>query len=414
MTPTGWRRIGELQVGDLVCVRRRLKPIHTKGNKPIEFNLEYRTNVNILTIPTHMTPELALWLGMIVADGHTRITQGRVALYEKNEKIGKIFDELSEKLFGVRPKIKVDKRNKVVAHELTSRELARYVQKLIGKRAADKHVPNQILQGSKEEKIAFLRGLTLDGYYIPKRGLVVFGGMSERLVYETAELLRTFGLPRIYQGKKKVKDKFYYYVLISNELQEIIEPLEEKKKGPVHYAKMLVLIDPKEVNRLKLPYNHPYYSNLRSLKQRKAIYCWDKTAKELGLKIIGDVEKVVSREHLGSIPMFDVEVEESHDYIVNGIVSHNTVNLPHNATPHDVELIYFKAFELGCKGITVYRDRSREEQVLNIEPLEEEEEFIISEGEAAELEEKCPMCGDRLIHQEGCIVCQSCGYGRCE
>lgn len=71
-------------------------------------------------------------------------------------------------------------------------------------------------------------------------------------------------------------------------------------------------------------------------------------------------------------PLLRVKMQATWQECIDASIS-STVNLKHDATPSDVFNVYLKAWELGCKGVTVYRDGCARTGILTTDNKNPEE-----------------------------------------
>lgn len=117
---------------------------------------------------------------------------------------------------------------------------------------------------------------------------------------------------------------------------------------------------------------------LKELLEKRGLYTDElmrKIAKEGSVAYIGEIPEEIRRVFVCAhdiSPEYHIKMQAAFQEHTDNAVS-KTVNFQNSAAPEDVKKVYELAFRLGCKGVTIYRDGSRDMQVLNIGKVKKEE-----------------------------------------
>ncbi|MDQ6614692.1 MAG: hypothetical protein M3083_08090 [Actinomycetota bacterium] len=394
-----WRRLDEIAVGEYVSTQygddlwsvlpARLDllcsaPTDTAG----ESETAART-------PAEMSSEMAFVLGAYAAAG--RVAGGGWAAYI-NCDVPDVLQRLTgaiERVFAVTATIRPPGQGRGVARvEFRSQAAVELIDGLgCGQCAIHKRIPDAVLRSPREMVLAYLEGLFLAAD-VTMCGTAKWAISSESpgLLDDLQAILTNLGIvheraTRYRKADGRPYDEVFAVGEQAHDLLTMV-PFPDPHKAAFaqalhglggqtsrNCADVVPGISPYELYRLVPRNQRSDFSYLsdpramcvsrRSLQQVAALTGvrlpqWLRTVLEDNLHF----SPVESVGFAGEREVFDLSVPTTQAFVGNGIVNHNTVNLPEEATIDEVEQLHIEAWQLGLKAVAIYRDNCKVAQPL--------------------------------------------------
>lgn len=421
-----FRTLDELHVGDKVVLYTDQQRFGSAARALPHYQGEMRTNSKTMTFPTHMSEEFAFLLGCITSEG--AITINGVSITNNDPQLLAQLSDSCYRLFGFHGTVIKDKRNQVHYLQINSRALRNWLLVDLGLEAGaeNKIIPTCILGASQPEIAAFLRGLFLDGYMTQDGKLFGITLASEKLIHQLQALLLNMGvLGTVRQTTERawnltvqggeldlLADQISFVEVWKNErlanrnlgrLQryrnysrllptEVTDALHElRQQSPLSiralYSQGLSLMEEQSEQEYQRVRVNLLQGHRMARNDAQRVYQYIKGegqgspylnaffAQDKPTHVYVEVQNI----SIGYAEVFDINVPGSHSFIANGLGNHNTCNFAEGATEADVAQAYQLAWELGCKGLTVYVTGSREQVVLETKATQQKK----AEGEKA-------------------------------
>ena len=214
-----WKKAKDLSPGDYVV---RAEHVLEAG---VEHKISWKYSpvssaLKTVRIPDKVDEDVAELLGIMVAEGWYAAKKDNtmsIAFGRKEVETRQYYAGLIEKLFGYVPKHKQNPKKNVDSLLIHSTEIIRWLRSvgLEGKTAREKTVPWTILQGTPEIRKAFLRGLFTGDGTVEKSGIVSTVSGSKKLTQQVYQLLRSLGFtPTIREHVMKSNGHSYWRIKV--------------------------------------------------------------------------------------------------------------------------------------------------------------------------------------------------------
>ncbi len=397
-----WRRLDEIEDGAQIAVQYgddlwSSRPARLDDFVPAR---PYGSQKHVV-LPAAMSDELAFFLGAYAAEGHVARSNYTVRIASTDEGVIAQLVEVVAAVFGVEARVS-RRAGKCPSVDVSSKTLVEFLDHLgCGDHAATKRIPDAVLRSPRSMVLAFLEGLSLDSYLtasLPKWAICLasngllddlqavltnLGIVHSRITKHNAEYDRSFDevyvsgrqaqrlatLLRFPEPHKAARAAGLLEMTIGGGTADIVPGIDGRDlyeliplgrggregKGTSRSRRFRHLVDPRT--------SQVSWGSLEQVATVPGVELpdWLETVLECNLHF----SPVVAVNDGGEREVYDVSVPGPHAFVGNGIVNHNTVNLPEQATVDEVAQLIADAWRLGVKAIAIYRDNCKVAQPLS-------------------------------------------------